>query len=295
MIRVGFIVNGARKQSEIALETIALAQQSNRLEVEVTYTQYPKHAIELSREWSQSKQVLVAVGGDGTCNEVLNGWHQTQPECCALGVLPDGTGNDFQRMLQPFDSRVFVYNLEALNVQHVDYGIVEMEAGERAFLNIADLGFGAKVIQLLERQRRKGMRGKLSYSLAIVRAFFSYRKRKVELLLNGESWEGKALLIAFCNGRDFGYGLTIHPNASLQSGDLGITIVGNVSLLTYASKLGDLKKGKHIEHPQLTYSTASEIQFQQVHPNLFMEVDGELIESPVQRMRVLSEKLPLIC
>lgn len=295
MIRVGFIVNGARKQSERALETIALAEKSPRLEVEVVYTEYHKHAISISREWSVSKQIIVAVGGDGTCNEVLNGWHQTQPECCAVGILPDGTGNDFQRMLQPFDPRVFVYNMEALNVQHVDYGVVEMDTGERAFLNIADLGFGAKVIQLLERQRRKGMRGKLSYSLAIVRAFFSYRKRKVELILNRESWEGKALLIAFCNGRDFGYGLTIHPDASLHSGNLGVTIIGNVSLLTYASKLSDLKKGRHIQHPQLTYAAASDIQFQNLHPNLHMEVDGELIENPVKRLRVLSEKLPLIC
>ncbi|MCR9171326.1 MAG: YegS/Rv2252/BmrU family lipid kinase [bacterium] len=294
MIRVGFIVNGSRKQSEKALQTIQLAQNSPRLETEVSTTQYSKHAIEIARAWSQSKQVIIAVGGDGTCNEVLNGWHQSQPECCAIGILPDGTGNDFQRMLQPFDPRVFVYNLEALNVKHVDYGLVEMDAGERAFLNIADLGFGAKVVQLLERQRKKGIRGKLAYSLAIIRAFLSYRKRKVQLLLNGESWEGKALLIAFCNGRDFGYGLTIHPEASLNSGDLGITIVGDVSLLTYASKLGDLKKGRHIQHRQLTYSAASQVEFQQLHPTIQMEVDGELIVDRVKSLRVISDKLPLI-
>ncbi|XOV66594.1 MAG: diacylglycerol/lipid kinase family protein [Fluviicola sp.] len=294
MIRVGFIVNGARKQSEIALKTIALVEKSQRLETEVVTTQYPKHAIELAKNWAHLKQVIVAVGGDGTCNEVLNGWHQSQPECCAIGILPDGTGNDFQRMLKPFDPKVFVYNLEALNVKHVDYGLVELEAGERAFINIADLGFGAKVVQILEQQRKKGMRGKLSYSIAILRAFVGFRKRNVQLLLNGQPWEGKALLIAFCNGSDFGYGLTIHPEASLNSRNLGITIVGNVSLLTYASKLSDLKRGRHIQHRQLTYASATDIEFQQLHPTTQMEVDGELIVDRIQRLRVIPEKLPLI-
>lgn len=294
MIRVGFIVNGAKKQSEQAVKTIALAEQSTRLETEVVSTEYSKHAIELAKEWSNSKHVLVAVGGDGTCNEVLNGWHQIKPDCCAIGILPDGTGNDFQRMLNPFDPKVFVYNLEALNVKHVDYGLVETVGGERAFLNIADLGFGAKVVQLLEKQRNRGMRGKFSYSMAIFRAFLSYRKKKVQLRLNDENWEGKALLIAFCNGSDFGYGLTIHPEASLNSGNLGITIVGDVSLLTYASKLKDLKNGRHIQHRKLTYRAASSIEFQELHPAIRMEVDGELVTDSVKGLKVLSAELPLI-
>jgi YegS/Rv2252/BmrU family lipid kinase len=277
-----------------AARTLQLAESSLRLEVEIKYTEYPKHAIAIAREWAQTKQVIVAVGGDGTCNEVLNGWHQTQPESCAFGVLPSGTGNDFQRMLRPFDPEVFVYNLEALNVQHVDYGLVTTDSGETAFLNIADLGFGAKVIQILDRQRKKGMRGSWAYSLAIFRAFLSYRKRKVAMRLNGERWEGKPLMVAFCNGRDFGDGLTIYPEASLNSGQLGITIVGNVSLLTYASKLKDLRRGRKVKHRELSYGTVTEVEFNEVHPTLCMEVDGEYLESRVQRMQVVSEKLPLI-
>jgi YegS/Rv2252/BmrU family lipid kinase len=295
MIRVGFIVNGVRKQSEKALKTIALAQKSPRLETEVISTEFPKHAVALAKDWTKSKHIIIAVGGDGTCNEVLNGWHQAESDSCAFGILPDGTGNDFQRMLTPFDPKVFVYNLEALNVKHVDYGLLETDIGETAFLNIADLGFGAKVIQILERQRNRGMKGKLSYSIAIARAFMCYRKKKIHMRVNGEAWEGKALLIAFCNGRDFGYGLTIHPNASLNSGDLGVTIVGDVSLLTYASKLRDLKNGRHIQHRKLTYAAASHIEFQDMHPTVHMEVDGELVEDRVKSLRVVSEKLPLIC
>jgi diacylglycerol kinase family enzyme len=75
---------------------------------------------------------------------------------------------------------------------------------------------------------------------------------------------------------------------------LGITIVGDVSLLTYASKLSDLKKGRFIQHRQLTYASATDIEFQQLHPTTQMEVDGELIVDRIQRLRVIPEKLPLI-
>lgn len=294
MIRVGFILNGAIKLGKQAKLTLALAQQSEYLITEIVETKYAKHAIEIAKEWAKSKQILVAVGGDGTCNEVLNGWHQAQEIHCALGIVPDGTGNDFHKMVGVFDPEEFVASLEAMHVQQVDYGILHSEAGEKAFLNISDLGFGAAVVARMEAQRRLGIGGKVSYALAILRAFLVYRKQEVELEFDGILWKGKTLLVAFCNGSTFGHGLTIYPGASILDQTLGVTIVGDVSVFTYARKLGQLKKGIKIKHPGLQYKQVREIGFVRVPSKIRIETDGELLKSLPEKITLIGEALPLI-
>lgn len=269
-------------------------EESGFIETEVIETTQSKEAISIAEHLAKEKQVVIAIGGDGTCNEVLNGWHQAENPNCAFGIIPAGTGNDFARMLEPFDPEQFVRAIEQLDLELIDYGVAVFASGEKAFLNIADLGFGAKVVEMMDRQRKSGIKGKMSYSMAIVRTFLAYRKRTVEFKWKGDSFKGKLLLAAFCNGQQFGHGLTIYPFGGLNSGELGITIVGNVSLSTYVSKLGHLKKGKPIEHPELTYASTTEIEFVEVPETFFMEFDGEICRERIQSLRVCAAQLPLI-
>jgi len=294
MIQVGIIINNTCKLQQKAAHVLQLIEDSLYINAEICRTEYPKHATEISENWAKEKQIIVAIGGDGTCNEVLNGWHKAGQAYCAVGIVPNGTGNDFQTMLPDFDPENFVRNLEVLNVQQIDYGIAETAQDSFAFLNISDLGFGAKVVQLLDRQRKAGIRGKASYSIAILRAFFVFRKRKIQLSIDGIAWQGKVLMIAFCNGSTFGHGLTIHPGMEINNGQLGVTIVGDVSLLTYVSKLRHLKKGRKIQHAQLHYLNAKVIEFDPNSLPKLMEFDGELIEKCVQKITVVQNGLPLI-
>lgn len=295
MIRVGIIINSARPLQEKAREALQLIEKSEFIVEETCFTSYPKHAVELAKTWAHEKQVIIAVGGDGTCHEVLNGWHQSKSDHCAIGIIPNGTGNDFSRMLPAFNPHKFIENVEDLNVNKIDYGLAVSEGKQRAFLNISDVGFGAKVVQILERQRRKGLKGKFAYSLAIIRAFAAFRKQEISLNIGDQKISQKVLLIAFCNGRDFGHGLAIHPDADLCSGNIGVTIVGNVSILTYAFKLGDLKKGKKIIHPELKYFSAQKVEFDHDSLPAIMEFDGELCEDRIQSISIVSSGLPLIC
>ncbi len=295
MIRVGIIINGTRPLQDKAREALRLIEGSEYLIPSIRTTEFSKHAIEIARQWAHEKEVLIAVGGDGTSHEVLNGWHQSGAIHCALGIIPNGTGNDFFAMLPVFDPVAFVRNLEVLDVQHVDYGIGETAEDEIAFLNVSDVGFGAKVVQLLNKQRAIGLKGKSSYAMAILRAFFVFRKREIALQLDGQHWKGKVLLVAFCNGSTFGHGLTIHPGTRLNDGHLGITIVGDVSLLTYASKLKQLKTGSRIEHEKLHYMRVNQIEFSMLPPGFFVEFDGEICKKAIQKIRIQKEQLPLIC
>lgn len=295
MVRVGIIINNSRKLQHETARTLELISASNFIREEIVYTEYPKHAMEIAARMAAEKQVVVAVGGDGTSNEVLNGWHQSQPDCCAFGIIPNGTGNDFPKMLKPFNPETFVRDLEALNVRTIDYALARGSGEERAFLNVADLGFGAKVVQLLERQRNKGLRGGISYSIAIIRAFLVFRKKPVEIVFDGTPWSGKVLLIAFCNGSDFGNGLSIHPESSIRDGKLGLTIVGDVSLLTYASKIGKLKRGQKIDHPRLEYNNAGGIEIVNCPESFHFELDGELAAFPIEKIEIVAQRLPVIC
>lgn len=294
MIRVGIIINNTCKLQQKSARVLDLIEESQYIHAEIRRTEYPKHATEIAAEWAHEKQIIVAMGGDGTCNEVLNGWHIAGEPFCAFGIVPNGTGNDFQKMLPDFDPENFVRNLEVLNVQQIDYGIAETDLDSLAFLNISDLGFGAKVVQLLNRQRKAGIRGKMSYTFAILRAFFVFRKGDIKMSIDGRNWQGKVLMIAFCNGSTFGHGLTIHPGMKINSGELGVTIVGDVSLLTYVSKLRLLKKGRKIQHSQLQYLNAKSIEFDPNCLPKIMEFDGELMEKCVRKITVIPNGLPLI-
>ena len=295
MVKVGVIINGTARLGVKAKRALDLIRNSPNNQAEFKTTKYRNHASDIAKEWASTKQVLVAVGGDGTCNEVLNGWHKANPRSGAIGIIPGGTGNDFLRMFEPFNAERFVCCLESLNVRSIDYGIVTSQSGEKAFLNISDLGFGAKVVQLLDKQRKIGLKGATSYYIAIIRAFFVYRKKSLTIELDGKRRSEKILLTAFCNGSYFGHGLAIHPGSSLINGKLGITIVGDVSLFTYLSKLKYLKKGERIDHPKVNYLTAEEITFSDYDQSLKLEMDGELFEEPELKITVAKQKLPLVC
>jgi len=143
-------------------------------------------------------------------------------------------------------------------------------------LNVADIGFGARVIETMDRQRRKGVGGKLSYNLAIIRTFFTYRKPIIAVQGNDFHFEGKSLMIVFSNGTTFGHGLKIYPEGKLDSGKLGLAVIGDVSLIEYTKNLGNLKKGIKIVHPQVKYHEFEKIEVTTAEKNICVETDGEI-------------------
>ena len=140
----------------------------------------------------------------------------------------------------------------------------------------------------------RNARSMFSYSLAIIRAFFAYRKPHIKIVGDDFEFEGKVLMIAFCNGRTFGYGLTINPDADLRNGKLNITVIGNVSLFTYLRKLGALKKGNKIIHPEAHYFESKSIEISKIESNVWTEGDGELFGTNLKRVSILPSRIKLI-
>ena len=294
MIKVSFIVNSTQELTKYVNEVISLAKKSLKIEVTVYNTEYEKHAKVLAEKASHESDIIIAVGGDGTCNEVVNGIYNTGIKNIILGILPNGTGNDFSRMLNVLPAKEFVRKLELKDCIKIDIGEIVFQQSKSVFINIADIGFGVKVVELMNKQRLVGVKGKLSYATAIIRAFFSYKKIPISISGDNFNYKGNILMVAFCNGNTFGHGIVINPNAKITDGKLDVTIIGNVSLLTYLKYLGKLKKGEKINHPEVKYYQTKTIKINAIPPQQQIEADGELFGNSISEICVLKEEICLI-
>lgn len=276
--RIAFIVNGSRRIKTPIQNLLDRILSSDEFEAECSTTLYPKHAIELaSPKADEAYEIIVAVGGDGTCNEVVNGIMKSTQARAVFAVLPNGTGNDFQKMLGRFDPERFYQALLQMQTRRIDLCMVNQGLNSNYSLNIAGIGFDGSVIQLLSRQRTTWkMTGKFSYATAIVRAFFTYRKPKVLIKSADFHFEGRMLMLAACNGTTFGHGLIIAPDACIDDGRLSLTLFANVSLPDYVRNLAKLKKGVRINHPEVHYFTSKEVSVHSIEGALCCENDGEL-------------------
>ena len=239
---------------------------------------------------------LLGVGGDGTFNVLVNGVcsHPDSSFQPILGVLPNGTGNDFFRSAGFNKNYNFLANIEEGSFERFDVGVLETNEQKRYFANITDIGFGGAVV--LELQKfRKNFGPNFSYGLAIVKTFLNYKRPQVQISGADFSYIGELLLAAFCNGSIFGDGLYIHPGARIDDGQLKLTLLGKVSLLDYLKNVLRVKRGKKIKHPEAHYLNVSfPIQLQCDKQVLHAETDGEYISGQSFTIDLHPRKLKLL-
>lgn len=278
MIRIAFIINGSKKLTRSTEEVIVDCESQSQFEVSRLVTKKQRDASELAFKCSEEYiDFIIGVGGDGTINEILNGIMRFNGKIPVLGVLPNGTGNDFVRSAKlKLNRNDFVRSI--IDERIINLDTVKISAGEREhyFLNIADVGFGAKVVELMDRQR-KYISGKSSYALAILRTFLRYKRPIVSIQADDFHYEGEILMVAICNGSTFGSGLTINPFAKMDDGILNITLLKKVKLLDYVKNLKNLKSGIPIKHDEAVYFEAKNIEIKILKGNAFTEMDGEFL------------------
>ncbi len=296
MIQVIFIINSTRKLSKDASQAIELCRNNNKLSCTISKTKEEKDAIKLAKLAVESKvNVIVAVGGDGTCNEVLNGMMMSDNSNSKFAIIPNGTGNDFHRMLGLFTPEKFVENLLEQKSKSIDIIKVELNNQSKYTLNIAGCGFDGFVVNLLNKQRERfKIGGKFSYALAILRSFILFKKSTLKIATDTFYYEGKGLLVAACNGSTFGHGLVIYPKAKLDSGYFGVTLIGDVTLFDYVRYLKRIKMGIEIDHPQVRYLETTKMSIKTNDPNLFVECDGELFSNGSSVFEVVPNAVALI-
>lgn len=215
-----FIVNpvsGRTKKKDF--HKLIIEQIDNeQFQVEIKQTEFAGHARQLSKAALESNtDIIVAVGGDGTINEIASALINTP---VILGIVPQGSGNGLARHLGiPLSLPKAVQLINSGKYIKIDTATIN----KKPFISLAGIGFDAQVAKEFANKKRRGF---LGYFLAISGQFFKYKPERYKILFNdGKQIKTSALFVTFANSNQFGYNTTIAPNAKLTDGKLDVCIV----------------------------------------------------------------------
>lgn len=224
MKNIAFIVNpisGTKTKNRLA-KLIRELLDPQQFAPTVVVTEYAGHATQLAQQFAmQDYYAVIAVGGDGTVNEVASGLIGTNT---ALGIIPNGSGNGFARHLDI--STRMNRAIEMLNTSepiYVDYGLVN----DRPFLSTCGVGFDAVVARDFSNSER-GIKG---YIQSILKDIFQYKPETYHIKGEGIDQTTTAFLINFANAGQWGYDAYIAPKASVQDGWLDVAIASEFPLV----------------------------------------------------------------
>lgn len=252
--------------------------------VRCVLTERVGHARELALAAAlEGANLVIAVGGDGTVNEVVNGLVESGKTDVTLGIWAKGTGNDFVRSLGLSGDVTELAECYRLGRRaRMDVGactFVSPEGGgteTRYVANIADIGIGGVIAERLSRSSR-WLGAFLTYQSEIVRALLTYRKPDVRIKADSFEYRGRCLSAVVANGRYFGGALGIAPEASLTDGTLQAVVIGDVGLLTYLRHLPVIRRCQRIPHPEVQYHQVTSIRLAAAVGRMPIDVDGEFV------------------
>ncbi len=260
-------------------------------ELEEVRSQSPGHAAELVQDLARTGfDVVLAVGGDGTANEVANGLARAGAlEHVQLGLVPLGTANDFAACLGiPQDLEAAAGVLLRARPRRVDLGRVN----DRWFVNVAGVGFDAEVARWVN-QRSKVVRGTAMYVAGIFRTLARYQPAELEVWLDGVPWNARAFLVAVGNSPAYAGGVRMCPDARPDDGQLEVVRIGDIRKVEVFWILPLLYAGRHLTHPKVARAAAQEVVVDARRP-LAVHGDGEPVGTTPARFRVQPQALRVL-
>jgi len=266
-------------------EKIKPILDEKKVEYVVYETEKEKQAIYLANELTKEGACdIVVIGGDGTLNEVVNGFSNF--ENCRLGLIPAGTGNDFATGANipkdPVAALDLILNGEA---KYTDY--MQMDAGVRG-INIIGTGIDVEILQRCKRS--KILKGKLQYLISLIISLFKFKNYKVTAKFNGKEKEYQALIACVGNGCMFGGGIRMCPKAQIDDNKLDFVVADGVKRRKIPGAFIKLMKGRILEQDFTRFENVERVE---VYPEkkFIMNVDGELYEDLEFKVSIVKNKL----
>ncbi|WP_410000524.1 diacylglycerol/lipid kinase family protein [Mesorhizobium sp. SP-1A] len=273
-------------------------------EVELRETQACGDAERLALDFAvDGFGLVIAAGGDGTASEVADGLLQAADEGCGaaeLGLIPCGTGIDFARGLGlPQDLDALVRRIAEAKGRKIDAGRISYvddhgALASRHFINIASLGLSGATDRAVNADKRKGrVSAKALFYWRTVAEFVRYRFQNVRIAIDeGEPFEARMALVAVANGRYFGGGMMVAPDAALDDGQFEIVILKAAGKLGLIRDIRLVYGGQHRNHPAITILRGRKVTVEPIGDGeenaALVDIDGE---SP-GRIPAMFEMLP---
>jgi len=274
-----FIVNptAARGKAARVAEKVKDICEDRKMDFQLVYTNKSGDATEIASEARDKFDCTVAVGGDGTINEIVNGLMGGKSK---LGIVPVGSGNDFVRAMKiPLKLINAMDILLAMNTQAIDIG----KAGDRYFQNGLGIGFDAWVVE--ETIKVHKLRGTAIYLYSVLKTIYSYKPPVVRLQYNQVNREEKFYMITVGNGISLGGGFKLTPNAIVDDGYFDLNIIRDLKKWEIYQNLLSVFAGRHIYLEQVTTDRADQLSITS-EEGFAAHVDGELLSLNLKSLNI---------
>ncbi len=246
---------------------------------------------------------IVAVGGDGTLNETLNGFYDSDRLInseAMLGHLPSGTGDDIARTfeLDGLPAEEHIMRLAEGCCARIDIASAQFikkdgTISTRKFINETSAGFGADVASAVNTSP-KLLGDKGSYLLGILRCLVFLKNRRIKVTVDGNDlFEGPSLITSVANGKYFGGGMMLAPHALADDGLLDVIIIEGMGRLELLSNVPSIYSGRHIAHRKVICSKGKEIHISS-SDEVHVEMDGEPVGKLDVQFKVHAKEIPFI-
>ncbi len=257
-------------------------------------TQYANHACEIAKQAVEEEySVVVAVGGDGTINEVLNGLMQAageQGQPATLGIIPMGTANDLADILQiPSNIPEACRRLAAGNTRTIDVGCVN----GHYFANNSAIGL--EPVVTITQNNMRWMKGIMRYVFAALKVVYNAKQWNMRVEWDKGMYDGPMVLVSVGNGHRSGGAFYITPQAKIDDGKFDFVYGVGMGRLKMLYLLPKIFSGKHIYHPLVGYLQATTLSIT-TSPETPIQADGEIIDEHATQIQyqIFPQKLQVI-
>lgn len=316
MQKIAFIINSTISKFASRKKDIEKVFQEELFQISFYLSEKSRHIEELTQTAILDvHDYIIFVGGDGTLNEGVNGvlsycknkekndlssYDFEQLKHIKVGILPFGSGNDFAKTIhatksiQELKEKILIGKSKPIDVAYAQFLNEEKKESSRFYINITDVGMGGVVAKKIIN-KNNAFSADFIYIKSIFSTLLTHKNSKVRYTSEKETWESDIMSLIFANGRFFGSGLGVSPDASITDGVLNIIKLGNINVLDYIYHLKDLKRSKHIKHPEVTYSTAKKLSVEALDgKELLIDMDGEFVGYAPLKIECLSQVLNMI-